>query len=73
MAAHVLHSRYDSKELTAPARKAFLDRFEKQVDPNGELPEPERKRRAEHARKAYFARLGYLSGRARKARGGAAA
>jgi hypothetical protein len=32
-----------------------------------------RKRRAEHARKAYFSRVGYLSGRARRTRGGAAA
>jgi hypothetical protein len=73
IAAHVLHSKYDSKELTAPGRKAFLERFEKQVDPNDELPGAERKRRAEHARKAYFSRLGYLSGRARRARGGAVA
>jgi hypothetical protein len=75
IAAHTLHSRYDSRELTAPGRNAFLERFEKQVDPRGELPEAERKRRAEHARKAYFSRLGYLSGRARRARGagGAAA
>src|SRR5918996_4334435 len=73
IAAHVLHSKYDSKVLTANGRKAFLERFEKEVDPEGKLPEAERKRRAEHARKAYFSRLGYLSGRARRARGGAAA
>ena len=72
IAAHTLHSKYDSKVLTAPGRRAFLERFEREVDPNG-LPEKERKRRAEHARKAYFSRSGYLSGRARRTRGGAAA
>ena len=46
-----------------PGRKAFLDRFEKQVDPDGELLPAERARRAEHARKAYFARLAFKSAR----------
>jgi hypothetical protein len=54
---------------TAPGRKAFLDRFEKQADPDGELPPAERVRQAEHARKAYFARLALKSARARRARG----
>jgi len=70
MAAHVLHSRYDSKELTAPARRAFLERFEREVDPDGALPEAERRRRAGHARKAYFTRLALASSRARKKGGG---
>ena len=30
----------DASARTAPGRKAFLDRFEKQVDPDGELPPP---------------------------------
>lgn len=64
--AHKLHSKYDSRELTAPAREAFLDRFDKEVDPDGVLPDAERLRRAEHARKAHFARLAYLSAKARK-------
>ena len=58
----------DVSARTAPGRKAFLDRFEKQVDPDGELPPAERARRAEHARKAYFARLALKSARARRAR-----
>ncbi len=70
MAAHVLHSRYDSKELTAPARRAFLERFEREVDPDGILPEAERRRRAGHARKAHFTRLALASSRARKKGGG---
>ena len=58
----------DASARTAPGRKAFLDRFERQVDPNGELSPAERARRAEHARKAYFARLALKSARARRAR-----
>lgn len=64
--AHRLHARYDSKELTAPARAAFMARFEREVDPTGALPETERQRRAAHARKAYYAALGRLSANARR-------
>ena len=70
LAAHKLHSKYDSKELTAPARRAFLERFEKEVDPAGLLPEAERRRRAGHAKKAYFTKLALASSRARKKGGG---
>lgn len=31
IAAHSLHARYDSRELTAPARKAFMDSFERKA------------------------------------------
>jgi hypothetical protein len=37
-----------------PAREAFLERFERQVDPDGTLPIEERRRRAEHAKRAYM-------------------
>jgi len=70
MAAHVLHSRYDSKELTAPARRAFLERFEREVDPDSVLEPAERRRRAEHAKKAHFYRMALASSRARKKGGG---
>jgi hypothetical protein len=66
MAAYVLHSRYDSTELTAPARRAFNDRFEKQVDPEGTLAPAERQRRAEAAKKAYFTGLALRSAQARR-------
>jgi hypothetical protein len=66
--AHALHSKYDSRVLTAPGRAAFLARFEAQVDPRRELPEAERLRRAEHARKSYFAALALKSARVRAAR-----
>lgn len=67
IAAHSLHAHIaDPSAHTAPARRAFLDRFEREVDPNGVLPEVERRRRAEHARKAYFAKLALKSAQARR-------
>lgn len=66
--AHALHSQ--GKTNTAPARKAFNDRFENEVDPDRVLDPTERARRAEHARKAYFTRLALKSARARRARRG---
>jgi hypothetical protein len=66
MAAHTLHAHVDDPAAhTAPARKAFLSRFERKVDPEGLLEPKERARRAEHAKKAYFTRLTLASSRAR--------
>jgi hypothetical protein len=65
VAAYTLHSQNDSRVLTAPARKAFLDRFEKAVDPQGALTPAERCRRATAARKAYFTSLAMKSAKAR--------
>jgi len=66
LAAHTLHATItDPAAHTAPARKAFLDRFELEVDPDGTLDPSERARRAAHARKAYFARLALKSAKAR--------
>jgi hypothetical protein len=56
----------DPSARTAPARRAMLDRFERQVDPDGVLAPAERARRAGHARKAYFARLALRSAQARR-------
>lgn len=58
----------DRAAATAPARQAALDRFERQVDPDGALDPVERARRAEHARKAHFTRLALKSAQVRKAR-----
>ena len=63
--AYTLHATHDPRETTANARAAFLARFEREVDPDGVLPEEERRRRAEYARKAHFARLALASARAR--------
>jgi hypothetical protein len=56
----------DRTERTRPAREAFLRRFEDQVDPQRRLPEAERLRRAEQARKAHFVQLAFRSSRARQ-------
>lgn len=58
----------DPAARTAPARSAFLSRFDREVDPEGTLPDAERHRRADAARKAYFTRLAYASSRARSAK-----
>ncbi len=66
MAAHALHAKVtDPAAHTSAARKAFLSRFEREVDPDGVLDPQERARRAEHAKKAYFLRLAAASSKAR--------
>lgn len=65
MAAYSLHAQRDSRELTRAAREAFLGRFLDEVDPDRSLPEPERLRRAQAARKAYFTKLALKSSQAR--------
>ena len=57
--AYSLHAQGGTN--TGPARLAFMARFEREVDPGGVLPESERQKRAECARRAYFARLGLKS------------
>ena len=66
LAAHAAHAQ--GKTNTGPARAAFLDRFERQVDPDGVLSSEERARRAEHARRAHFAAMALKSAQARRAR-----
>lgn len=58
----------DPAARTAPARAAFLDRFDRQVDPDGSLPPAERQRRSEHARREHFTRLALKSAQARSQR-----
>jgi hypothetical protein len=72
--AHVSWSRtIDRAARTEPGRKGFLARFEREVDPDGVLPEGERARLAEHARKAYMQKLALASAaRRRKAATGRA-
>ena len=59
---------HDRTARTRPAREAFLNRFEKEVDPDGTLSPEERLQRAEHAKRAYMLRLAKRSAAARKAR-----
>jgi hypothetical protein len=63
-----LNALYDPRATTRNARAAFLDSFERAVDPHGLLPIDERQRRAAYAKKAHFARLAHLSARARQTR-----
>jgi hypothetical protein len=66
--AYAMHARNDPRQTTASARAAFLERFVREVDPHRSLAAPERHRRAEAARKAYFSRLAYASARRRNRR-----
>jgi hypothetical protein len=47
-----------------------MARFEREADPDGTLDPAECARRAEHLRRAYFAKLALASSRARAARKG---
>jgi hypothetical protein len=61
-----MHAQHDARETTAAARAAFLARFEAEVDPHGTLTPEERRRRAEHARIAYFTRLAFERAKAKR-------
>ncbi len=65
IAAHTRWANEDPVAGTEKARAAFLDKFERDVDPDGVLEPEERARRAVHARKAHFKRLALESARAR--------
>lgn len=66
LGAYTLHAKHDAKQTTAKGRATFLARFETEVDPEGTLTLAERQRRAQYARKAYFARLALLSAKTRR-------
>jgi hypothetical protein len=72
-ASHVRWSREtDRTKATEPARAGMQAKFEKQVDPDGVLDPVDRARRAESARKAYYADLTRRSIAARRRKAGAA-
>lgn len=59
----------DRSAATAPARAGLRDRFLRQARQQfGDLPEHELAVRAEHLRKAFYARLALASAKARSAR-----
>lgn len=66
MGAYAMHAKHDPKKTTVNGRKAFLDRFEREVDPEGLLPPAERARRAGAARRSYMIGLAYRSSVARQ-------
>jgi hypothetical protein len=64
-----MHSQHDSKVTSQAAREASPgsdDYWARQVDPDRTLDPAERARRANHAKKAYFARLALKSAQARR-------
>lgn len=63
----------DRSAATAPARAAFIARFERLVDPEGVLPPAERRKRAESAKKAHMLRLAVASAAARRRKAAEAA
>jgi hypothetical protein len=66
IAAHAMHAKNDSREITAAGRAAFLKRFLDEVDAaTPGLPEAERLRRAEHRLRAHMRRLALRSSRVR--------
>ena len=72
LAAHHLHAAVaDPAAHTAPARAASPASptyWERVVDPDGTLDPSDRARRADHARKAYFAGLSLKASKARRSR-----
>jgi hypothetical protein len=54
-------SMYDGAEMTAPARNAAFERFVLQVDPNRELSDEERQRRAIAAQRAHMSKIALKS------------
>jgi hypothetical protein len=61
-----MHSKNDSKQTTAAGRKAFLDKFEVEVDPDGVLSPTERRRRASYARQRHMRQLALRSAQVRR-------
>jgi hypothetical protein len=69
IAAHISWAKTaDRRARTQPGRDKFLERFEREVDPDGALPPAERRQRAEHAKKAYMLRLAKRSASSRRRR-----
>ncbi len=38
MGGYAVAAKYDTREITKPAREAFMARFEREVDPDGDTP-----------------------------------
>jgi hypothetical protein len=73
-AAHARWSQEPNREAATKAARAGLQaKFEQQVDPDRLLDPIERAKRADSARKAYYAELSRLSAKKRRERKGQAA
>jgi hypothetical protein len=65
-AAHTRWAKTDHAEASEAARLRLLDRFDREVDPDGTLEPAERARRSSHALKAHMAGLALKSSKARR-------
>jgi len=70
IAAYSRWSREDPAENAARGQRGLVDKFRREVDPDGTLPEAERERRAQCAYRAHMLRVANASVAARKARAG---
>lgn len=68
MGGHAVHAKHGSEAIAARARRGFMARFERQVDPDGTLSPAERERRARHAMKAHMNAMALKSVRSRRER-----
>lgn len=62
------NARHGGDAMTAGARRGFVERFEREVDPEGRLEPGERSKRAERAMRAHMLRLAMASAEARAAK-----
>lgn len=67
IAAHSRWAEQDPVAGTAPARRGFMARFERQVDPERVLDAKERHRRATSAMRAHMSQLALKSAKRRAA------
>jgi hypothetical protein len=68
IAASVRWSGEDPAPNAARGQAGLIEKFRREVDPEGTLPEAERERRARSALKAHMTRLAFASSKARGAR-----
>lgn len=69
IASHTSWSRTDDRTArTAPGRRAVIEKFEREADPDGRLGPAERRRRALHLQAAHMKRCALASSKARAAR-----
>lgn len=73
VAAHTRWAKeVDATTATQPARDGLLARFEREVDPTGQMDPADRRKRAQQLRRAHMQRLALKSSQARAAKRGAA-
>lgn len=69
LAAHTRWARETNPaEATSAARRGLDAKWEREVDPTGELPPEERARRAAHLRQAHMQRMALISAQKRRQR-----